>query len=259
MSEVFGKEYAKRYDAVHRAKPYDEECALIERLVSAHGSSGGRRVLDLGCGTGGHALALARRGYQVTGVDTSSAMLRQAEQKASALSGASRPRFVEGDMQHLALPDRFDVCVMMYAVLGYQLENDAALRTLAAARQHLDPGGLVLGDVWFGPAVLQLGHSSRVARVQVEDGELIRESSGESDLLRQISTVEISLREAEAPHREVARERHSMRHFFPKELELLLTSAGFELVRFGAFPEVERPPDASTWNVMFVGKATRTT
>jgi hypothetical protein len=47
-------------------------------------------------------------------------------------------------------------------------------------------------------------------------------------------------------------ERHVMRFFFPRELELLLDAAGLSLLRLGAFPEFERDPDESTWNVLAV-------
>jgi ubiquinone/menaquinone biosynthesis C-methylase UbiE len=53
---------------------------LIERLLIPPGAA----ILDVGCGTGRHAVELARRGYRVTGVDISSGMLEQARQAAGA-------------------------------------------------------------------------------------------------------------------------------------------------------------------------------
>jgi hypothetical protein len=50
------------------------------------------------------------------------------------------------------------------------------------------------------------------------------------------------------------RERHSVRFFFPLELELLLADAGFDLLRLGAFPDIDREPDVSTWNVCAVAR-----
>jgi len=50
-------------------------------------------------------------------------------------------------------------------------------------------------------------------------------------------------------------ERHVMRYFFPLELDLFLKSSGFRLLRLGAFPELERDPDETTWNVMVVAQA----
>jgi hypothetical protein len=50
-------------------------------------------------------------------------------------------------------------------------------------------------------------------------------------------------------------ETHVMRYFFPQELRLLLNCAGLRLLRLGAFPDVDRQPDDTTWNVMAVARA----
>ena len=64
---VFGKEYANTYDALYENKDYEKECDFIEAIFSK-GSLNAKTVLDLGCGTGGHALVLAKRGYEVLGL-----------------------------------------------------------------------------------------------------------------------------------------------------------------------------------------------
>lgn len=80
MSATFGSNYADIYDRMYAAKDYARECDLI---VSAAGSSDDLRILDMGCGTGGHALTLARLGHTVTGVDVSREMLRVATAKST--------------------------------------------------------------------------------------------------------------------------------------------------------------------------------
>src|SRR5205814_7072190 len=84
MTEIlFGPLYASAYDALHEDKDYERECDLFERTFDELAAGGVRRVLDLGCGTGGHAIPLARRGYDVVGVDRSEAMLARAADKAA--------------------------------------------------------------------------------------------------------------------------------------------------------------------------------
>ena len=75
MTGVFGAEYAGAYDAIYAEKDYEAEVDLIERAAARFGDDAAASVLDLGCGTGGHAIPLARRGHRVTGVDRSPAML----------------------------------------------------------------------------------------------------------------------------------------------------------------------------------------
>ena len=77
VSDMFGRDYADVYDAIYRDKNYEGEVDLIERILARHGLQGARHLLDLGCGTGNHALPLARRGHTVVGVDRSPPMLAQ--------------------------------------------------------------------------------------------------------------------------------------------------------------------------------------
>jgi hypothetical protein len=51
-------------------------------------------------------------------------------------------------------------------------------------------------------------------------------------------------------------ETHHMRFFFPMELEYMLHSAGMSLLSLMAFPEADREPDESTWNVLGVARVT---
>ncbi len=78
---VFGKEYSTAYDSLYHDKDYEKECEFIEDVLSKS-SIKVRRILDLGCGTGGHALLLAKKGYAVVGVDRSAEMLEFARQRA---------------------------------------------------------------------------------------------------------------------------------------------------------------------------------
>jgi len=83
--EVFGQVYADQYDLLYSDKNYEAECDLIEEVFRRYAKSSVETILDLGCGTGGHAFPLARRGYRVTGVDRSAEMLAHAREKTSVL------------------------------------------------------------------------------------------------------------------------------------------------------------------------------
>ncbi|HEY3057848.1 MAG TPA: class I SAM-dependent methyltransferase [Chloroflexota bacterium] len=251
MSEaVFGPEYAAAYDALYEDKDYFAECAQVEDAFQLHGIGPVRRVLDLGCGTGGHAVILAERGYQVVGVDRSPAMLERARQRASSA------RFELGEIAGLDLGETFDAVLMMFAVLGYHAANVDVQAALEAVRRHLKPGGLFLCDVWYGPAVLHEGPSERVKVIGAADNQMIRVASGQLDTRHHICTVRYHLWRLE--HGQLAaeiREQHRMRYFFPLELEFLLSAARLELIRLGAFPKLEDEPNNDTWNVGVVARA----
>lgn len=105
----------------------------------------GARVLDLCCGPGVFTVPLARRGYDVTGVDRSPAMLDRAR-KLAAETGATA-RYVQADVLEYAEPGAFDVVLNMFTSFGYfedPADNARVLRTMHAS---LAPGGTLVLDV----------------------------------------------------------------------------------------------------------------
>ena len=257
MSELFGPTYAAAYDSLYEEKDYEAECDLVERLLRAHGDARATRdVLDLGCGTGGHSLVLARRGHRVVGVDRSEAMLAHAREKAAALAPGAHVSFRQGDVGGLSLDERFDAALMMFAVLGYQIENDDVLSALKSARRHLRAGGLLIFDVWHGPAVLSRRPSGRVKVTPTESGEILRAASGELDTAQSVCAVRYNVWLLEGGRvAGRAEEVHRMRYFFPAEMELFLSLAGFALLKLGALPDYERQPDETTWNAVYTARA----
>lgn len=256
MNEAFGPAYVDAYDLLYHDKDYAAECDLIESIFRTYGDGPIRSVLDLGCGTGNHAIPLAQRGYEVVGVDRSESMLAQARRKLADSSINGGIVVQQGDIRVIELQRCFDAALMMFAVLGYQLENADVLFALGTARRHLRSGGLLLFDVWYGPAVLYQRPSRRVKAVPMPGGQTLRVASGQLDTERHLCEVHYHVRRFEGgePAAEIE-EVHAVRYFFPLELNLFLESSGFTPLRLGAFPEFDKDPDEATWNVLGVARA----
>lgn len=252
----FGAEYSAAYDALYGEKDYDAEVALIEEALRRYGTGAERTLLDLGCGTGSHALRLAAHGFDVTGVDLSPAMLAQARAKAAASSYSERVRFVEANVSAVDVGTVFDAAIMMFAVLGYQTDNEAVLASLRNARRHLKTGGLFVADFWYGPAVLTDRPAERSRIVTAGGAEVLRTTRTDLDTAAQTATVNFAVWRFEGD-RVTARtkEQHVMRYFFPKELELYLHLAGFEVASLSAFPSLDASLSDRTWNALLVGRA----
>jgi SAM-dependent methyltransferase len=255
MSSPFGSIYSDAYDLLYTDKDYRSECDMLEQLLDRYSNSKVSSVLDLGCGTGNHVFEMSSRGYRVLGVDRSEDMLAVARRRLGNIDIAN-VRLQQGDVREIDLHEQFDAVLIMFAVLGYQIENNDVLATLRASRRHLKTGSLLIFDVWYGPAVLQEKPSDRFKIIPTTDGRILRGASGQLDVSRHSCDVHYHLWRI-AGDRLVAetRETHRMRYFFPQEIDLFLSQSGFSLIRLGAFPQFDRDPDLNTWNVTAVARA----
>ena len=262
MSAPFDEGYSEAYDALYEEKDYAKECDLIDRIFREDSPGEVRRVLDLGCGTGGHAWELARRGYRVVGVDRSAPMLAQALAKApsSGVTSSGAPRFVLGDLRELDLvvegEEPFDAAIMMFAVLGYLTQDADVLAALGEVRRRVKAGSVFVFDCWYGPAVVAEGPSERTKHLEMGEEHLERTAVGRLDSNRDVCTVAYHLvRSSGDKVLSDVREDHQMRYFFLPGLETLLVSSGFELIRTGQFPHIDRAPDEASWNIVGVARA----
>jgi len=138
-----------------RLKATDDLQTWVDLLLDTAGFPHGnqRRVLDLGCGTGGSSRAFANRGFDVTGCDSSSAMLRVA--RARHPEG----RYLQADIRRLpAHLTGFDIVNYMGDVPNHLLEEDDVVAALTCAARALAPTGIVMFDVNTITAYQQLFH-----------------------------------------------------------------------------------------------------
>jgi SAM-dependent methyltransferase len=116
----------------------------IEPLLKAAGVTKGKKVLDLCCGQGNVAKALAARGCETVGADFSPAMIAIARERVP------QARFEEGDAQDLQFDDgEFDAVVSNFGICHVPDQP----RAFCEARRVLKPGGRFALSVWCGPDV----------------------------------------------------------------------------------------------------------
>lgn len=256
MSNVFCPAYAAAYDLFYAEKDYEAECDVIERAFAEFSAVPIQRVIDLGCGTGGHAIPLASRGYEVVGVDRSPGMLAAARVKAATADVTGRISFLLDDVTAARPMASYDAALMMFNVLGYQALPAEVAAALAVVRSTLRPGGLFLFDVWQAPAV-ELEPPAQRWKIAKQDGaRLIRLSSGQLDPAAETCLVKIHvLRLVDERVIDETIEHHQMRYFRREPLMKSLEGAGMELVRLGSFPEYWREPNIQQWSVLGLARA----
>ena len=148
----FGPGYLALYDQF-LAERTPVEIDQLEALLTIRPSL---RILDLPCGQGRHAIELARRGYEVTGVDLSPFMLKVAEERARA--AGVRARWLEGDMREPIGSERFDVVLNLFTSLGYFADEADDRKVIGAAAAMLVPGGRLVLELINGERVMAQFH-----------------------------------------------------------------------------------------------------
>ncbi|HUQ11796.1 MAG TPA: methyltransferase domain-containing protein [Steroidobacteraceae bacterium] len=253
---VFDAQYAEQYDLLYAGKNYTAECDLVEAAIRKYAAARPRTMLDVGCGTGGHAIELARRGFGLTGVDLSDHMLALARAKGAALPQGQQPKWLQGDARDFEAGGTFDMAIMMFAVIGYLTGNEDVLKGLRNIRRHLPAGALFVCDFWYGPSVLRDPPTDRVRVLPVGAGEVIRTTQTKLDIVSH--TAEVSFRLWSIENGRVGSdtsESHHLRYFFPQEFALLLSQAGFQMQSISAFPSLDAALTDDTWNAFVVAKS----
>ncbi len=134
--ELFSN-YARSYDREAFTQGTLQEVEFIEAEIAADRHV---RILDIGCGTGRHAMELARRGYPVTGIDLSANQLARAREKALAAGVA--PVFEQRDARAPHFVAAFDLAIMLCEGGFSLMETDAMnFAILENAVRALRPGG----------------------------------------------------------------------------------------------------------------------
>ena len=163
----FDDDYLRIYRPTFTEERTAAEVDFIEQSL---GLPKGASVLDLGCGYGRHALAMAKRGYDVTGVDFNAAYLAIGAEEAAR--AGLKVTFQAGDMRALPFERAFDGAYSYFTSFGYY-DDEENERALAGIARALEPGGRFLLDVVNRDHIL--AHPNLRTWVQREDGALFME------------------------------------------------------------------------------------
>ena len=145
-----------RYYAIGYQWNTEAECAFIEACLKAHGPAGGTRLLDIGCGAGRHLLHLARRGYEMTGIDLRPEMVDYVQREAQ--HAKLTVRVATDDLRQLKVTGTFDAAFCFMDTFRFLLTNDAIVSHLRAVAKRLAPQGLYLVDFWVPSRWDQIGN-----------------------------------------------------------------------------------------------------
>ena len=222
-------------------RPVARECAAVAGILNERRVPSDARVLDAGCGTGRYAVEMAGRGYRVTGLDRSPALLAVARRRDGA--GA---HFVGGD---LMAPPLRRACggVLCRGVLNDVLDDDARAAVMRGFAAVLLAAGVLVLDVrdWEATVRVKTRRPVDERTVATERGRLTFRS--ETRLEPATRRMLISERHVLVSDRETRSEPNEfvMRCWTREELAARLAEAGFEAIHFRAGYEADASPDTS--------------
>ena len=216
------------------AVPAEATAAEVDFLVRTIRLQPGDHVLDACCGSGRHALELARRGFRVTGVDVSAEAIEYAR-KAAADEGLAVDLRV-GDMRALPTDAEVDAALCMGNAFGY-LEHTGTEAFLADLGRIVRPGGALVLDYAFVAESLLPGLALEEEPMTI--GGVEARSVNTYDAVESRWVTEMTFRRGDEVHRGT-----SVQHVYTvAEVSRLVIAAGF--------PDVERygDPDGSPYRL----------
>lgn len=245
--------YAQYYDLLYRDKDYVAEADYVEGLIKRF-NPGATSVLELGSGTGRHAKLLAERGFFVHGVERSEEMNAIARKRPPdpPIGQPSNPLFFQGDIRNIRLNARFDAAIALFHVISYQTSNKDVLAAFRTAYEHLNPGGIFIFDVWYGPAVLTHLPEVRIKRMADDQFAVMR--LAEPVLHPNENLVDVNyhifVRNLKTDGVEEFREIHVMRYFFKPEISLMADQTGLKVLHAEEWL-TGNPVGPETWGACF--------
>ncbi len=217
FEQWFGEEYLQLYP--HRD---DEDAQRMVSLINDRIGVAGRFVLDLACGPGRHAEALAQLDARVIGFDLSMPLLRRARVRMQPPL-----QLVRGDMRYLPFASRsFDLVVNLFTSFGYFADDRQHRRVLQNVATVLKPQGTFVLDyfnaTWVRSTLVPRDERTLGSRRVATERRI---SADDRFVIKEIQLVD---------------EGHSflerVRLFAPHALERMLTDAGFSVTaRFGGY------------------------
>lgn len=232
------------YDLAYRARKRD-----VAYYVSAAHRFGGP-VLEYGAGNGRVALALAKAGFRVVGVDLSEPMLASLEKKLTRAGLEAEVERVRGDMRNVKLRRRFPLVIAPFNTVLHLYERADVEAFFARVREHLAPGGRFVFDFSLpSPADLALDPNRSFSAPSFRHPTTRRETRYrerfEYHPLRQLLVVWMEMTPVGGG--EPACIPLSHRQFFPREMEALLHYNGFSDIRMtGDFSDEAPGPEADS-------------
>ncbi len=218
--DLFDTDWSRIF--AYKNKDAPKEAKAVEKLL---GLLRGSKVLDLGCGEGRISMRLARRGYQVTGLDFSHTVLNKANK--IALCSHLNIKWIQQDMREIDIHNQYDAVISIFTSFGYFEEESDDRKVLQSIYKALKSDGKLLIDlenIFFISRAAQI-YGGEVMYRPIENYRGWVEETTDFDPVDQ--RVKIKLRFWLPKYKAIKTAQASYRAYTLVELRNLLISIGF--------------------------------
>lgn len=219
--EALFENYGLKYDNEVFTQGTQGECDFIEKELDYNKQF---RILDIGCGTGRHSIELARRGYDITGVDLSESLIARAKEKVG--NQDLKVKFLKHDARNLPFIKEFDMAIMICEGAFPLMETDEMnfLILENAAKSLKDKGKLIFTTL---NGLFPLFHSVKdFLSSQKEEGNAIYDKNS-FDLM---TFRDYNITSVEDDSGNMKDLECNERYYVPSEIKWLLKTLGFKRV-----------------------------
>ena len=245
--EAYGK-FAQVYDLFMDNVDYEGWADCLEKHLKEEGIEDGL-VLELGCGTGTMTGLLARRGYDMIGVDNSEEMLAEAMEKK--VEDGLDILYLLQDMQEFELYGTVRAAVSVCDSLNYITEKEELLQVFRLVNNYLDPGGIFLFFMNTVHKYRDILGDDTIAENR-DEGSFIWENSYDPDTGLNIYELAVFLPREDGLY-EKCEELHCQRAYEQAEIEALIREAGMEIVGvYDAYTDKPASPDSE--RLLFIAR-----
>lgn len=243
MTAWYEQSFGEDYLLVYKHRSQREASEQVEAILPLLQVKPGSRILDLCCGTGRHAVELAAKGYEVTGLDLSDVLLSYARRHSRCLPVT----YVKGDMRALPFPDEsFDAVLNWFTSFGYFAEDRENEKVLSEIARVLAPGGKFFID--FLNRAYTVKHLIPVSEREEGDIRIREERFVDGDYVKKKITV------AEGSTNRTYFERVKM--YSKDELQAMIERSGLKVDRIlGGYDKMDYTEEAP--RMLFLGRKDR--
>ena len=240
--------FASVYDILMNHIPYDKWADYIENILKKHGIDKGL-LLELGCGTGKMTRRMAKKGYDMIGIDISQEMLSIAREKSEGLDDGIL--YLCQDMREFELYGTVAAVICVCDSINYMVNSDDLRKVFNLVGNYLDPGGLFIFDMdtqYLYEEVL----ADNVTYMDHEDGCFIWENTLYPDDM--INEVNLTLFQRQGDNLySKHKETHIRKAYDIETIKKLLDQAGLDML--GAYHELtDKEPRIDSERVYIIAR-----